>query len=54
VKDSGPGFPEGFNPEESESLGLQLVYSLVDQLNGSIQWRKDGGLAAIVQFPLPE
>ena len=54
VKDSGPGFPEGFNPEESESLGLQLVYSLVDQLNGDIEWRKERGLSAIVQFPLPE
>ena len=52
VKDSGPGFPEGFNPVEAESLGLQLVYSLVEQLNGDIQWRRKGGLSAIVQFPL--
>ncbi|MCX7788167.1 MAG: ATP-binding protein, partial [Spirochaetes bacterium] len=53
VKDSGRGFPEGFNPYESESLGLQLVFSLVDQLGGQIEWRNEEGLRAIVQFPLP-
>jgi len=53
VKDTGKGFPEGFNPKEAESLGLQLIHSLVDQLNGRIEWRNEGGLRTIVQFPLP-
>ncbi|GAB4374240.1 MAG: hypothetical protein Kow009_09860 [Spirochaetales bacterium] len=53
VKDSGKGFPDGFDPAETESLGLQLVYSLVGQLDGEIEWRNEGGLRAIVRFPLP-
>jgi two-component sensor histidine kinase len=32
VSDNGAGFPEGFNIRNSESLGMQLVSSLCEQL----------------------
>jgi PAS domain S-box-containing protein len=35
--DNGIGMPAGFDWKNSESLGLRLVNSLVDQLNGTIE-----------------
>ncbi|MGA9189535.1 MAG: sensor histidine kinase, partial [Methanosarcina sp.] len=37
VGDDGIGFPEGINFRETDSLGLQLVTNLVDQIEGSIE-----------------
>lgn len=34
--DNGEGIPEGFDIENSESLGFQLMYILTDQLNGQL------------------
>jgi len=39
--DNGVGIPAGFDWKNTESLGLRLVNSLVDQLNGTIE--SDGG-----------
>ncbi len=36
--DNGPGLPENYNFEESESLGMQLVLILADQLNGEMKY----------------
>jgi PAS domain S-box-containing protein len=36
VKDTGVGLPEGFELEKSKTLGLQIVSSLVAQLEGSV------------------
>jgi len=36
VADNGVGLPKDFKYEESDSLGMQLVYSLVDQLEGEL------------------
>lgn len=35
-EDDGVGLPEGFNVDNTESLGLQLIHMLTDQLDGSI------------------
>ena len=35
--DDGIGMPSGFDWKHTESLGLRLVNSLVDQLNGTIE-----------------
>jgi PAS domain S-box-containing protein len=35
--DDGVGFPEGFDWKNSETLGLRLVNSLVEQLDGTIE-----------------
>ena len=37
VGDDGSGFPEGIDFRETDSLGLQLVTNLVDQIDGSIK-----------------
>lgn len=36
IGDNGIGYPEEYKIDESESLGLQLIYSLADQLNGHV------------------
>ncbi|AKB36969.1 Sensory transduction histidine kinase [Methanosarcina siciliae C2J] len=37
VRDNGKGFPEDLDFRETDSLGLQLVVSLVEQVEGSIE-----------------
>jgi|GEM_PF-2483680 len=36
VSDEGEGFPNAYDPRESLSLGMRLVQSLAEQLNGSV------------------
>jgi len=43
VVDNGIGFPENIDFQNTESLGLQLVNTLVDQLNGKIKLEKYNG-----------
>lgn len=42
VRDDGIGFPEGFDIGNTEGMGLELVESLVQQHNGSLNIIKDG------------
>jgi len=54
VHDDGQGLPEGFDPVKANSLGLQIVRTLVqDDLGGEFHLEsKDGqGTSAIVVFP---
>lgn len=51
VHDNGRGVDETFNPEEASGLGLKLVTSLVDQLDGNISYNSSEGLEWIVSFP---
>lgn len=37
VRDDGPGLPPNFNPDQTPSLGLQLVKLLAHQLNGTLE-----------------
>jgi PAS domain S-box-containing protein len=43
VKDDGIGFPEGLDYQSTPSLGLQLVNSLVSQLDGTVELSEKGG-----------
>ena len=36
VRDNGRGLPEGFVPEASDGLGLQIVQTLVGELGGTL------------------
>ncbi|MDD4136566.1 MAG: PAS domain S-box protein, partial [Methanoregula sp.] len=47
-RDDGCGIPEGFDWKNSESLGLRLVNSLVDQLDGTIEKGTAGGTMFII------
>ena len=51
LSDNGEGPKENFNPEDTHSLGLQLVYSLIVQLDGIIRWERGPGLVWIIQMP---
>ena len=44
------GLPAGFKVENSESLGLSLVYTLVDQLDGELKLKTDGGTKFLITF----
>ena len=50
VKDDGIGLPEGLDYRETETLGLQLVTDLVQQLKGSILLKKTLGTEFIINF----
>ncbi len=52
VKDNGIGFPKGFVPEESDSLGLYLVYALVEQLDAEIELNHSNGTCFLITFEL--
>ena len=50
IKDDGIGFPEYKNFYHSESLGLELVSTLVEQLEGKIEMVNDNGTEVRITF----
>jgi two-component sensor histidine kinase len=50
VSDNGVGIPENFDIENLESLGLQLVTSLVEQLDGELKIKRNNGIEFIIRF----
>jgi len=50
VSDNGVGIPEKIDFKNSDTLGLQLVNLLVDQLNGMIELNREKGTEFIVKF----
>jgi two-component sensor histidine kinase len=51
IADDGEGLPPGFDLQQTTSLGLQIVRTLVqDDLRGTFDIKSDGGAQAIVQF----
>jgi two-component sensor histidine kinase len=50
IGDNGIGLPEGFNYEDAQSLGLQLVYTLVDQLDAEISVDTRKGTKYLITF----
>ncbi len=51
VSDNGIGFPEEIDFRNTESLGLQLVMTLVGQLRGDIELEKGAGTGFRITFP---
>ena len=51
VQDNGVGFPADFNMRKADTLGLQIIRSLVDQLGGTYEARNSGGVMTAVRFP---
>ncbi len=52
VADDGQGLPDDFSLEQADSLGLQIVQTLVqDDLKGQFELREGNGVSAIVTFP---
>ena len=54
VADTGRGIPEGLNLRETESLGMQLVFTLIDQLEGSIEITTRSGEGTRFDLTFPE
>ncbi len=50
VSDNGVGFPKDLDFRNTESLGLQLVASLTDQLHGTIELDRSCGTAFHITF----
>jgi two-component sensor histidine kinase/HAMP domain-containing protein len=50
VFDNGVGMPADFDIKKSNSLGLKLVKTLVEQLEGTFQWNSNGGTEFIIEF----
>ena len=48
--DNGRGFPEGLDFRNSETLGLQLVNALVDQIDGSLDLERGKGATFVIKF----
>ena len=51
VRDTGIGFPEGFDVRNTESLGLQLVGMMTEQLGGTLTLTRGGGTTFTVSIP---
>ncbi|MDB9519260.1 histidine kinase dimerization/phosphoacceptor domain -containing protein [Roseofilum reptotaenium CS-1145] len=51
VQDDGRGLPENFDLEEIDSLGLQLVQNLVEQLEGNLRLMGEQGTYVKITFP---
>lgn len=55
ILDNGRGLPEGFSMEEESSLGVTLIRTLVNQLNGNAEYHtgeKEKGTRFMFNFPL--
>ncbi|AKB77822.1 sensory transduction histidine kinase [Methanosarcina horonobensis HB-1 = JCM 15518] len=50
VSDNGVGIPENIDLENSDTLGMQLVDILVDQLDGEIEIKRDKGTEFTIRF----
>jgi PAS domain S-box-containing protein len=50
VADNGIGLPENINYRETESLGLQLVMTLAEQINGTIELDNKNGAKYTIEF----
>lgn len=51
VEDNGPGIPPDFNPDQSRTLGFQLIRALEGQLGGTVKYHSRGGAHFEVSFP---
>lgn len=50
IADDGVGLPPNFKFEKNDSLGVQLVYSLTEQLDGTIQVVSEKGTSFLITF----
>ena len=50
VKDDGVGFPPELDVYNSQSLGLELIYTLVEQLEGKVEIKNNNGAETIITF----
>jgi len=54
VSDNGVGIPDNLNIEDLGSLGMQLVASLIDQMNGELELKRNNGTEFTMKFTVTE
>ena len=54
VLDDGVGIPESLDLENPNSLGLQLVTTLVDQLNGELKLKRNNETEFTIRLMVTE
>ena len=50
VRDDGAGLPEGFEPDKLNTLGIQMIKALTQQLEGNFSIESDKGVRAVISF----
>lgn len=53
-RDTGKGLPDGFAPENCDSLGMQLISNLVFQASGEMSMRSENGFLMSLRIPVKE
>jgi two-component sensor histidine kinase len=54
LSNNGLPFPEDIDPDSSESLGLQLINTLAQQLEGTVELEKKPNTTFTIRFPMAE
>jgi two-component sensor histidine kinase len=54
VSDNGIGIPEDIDIKNLDTLGVQLVTSLVDQLDGEFELKRHNGTEFTIKFSVAE
>jgi two-component sensor histidine kinase len=54
VSDNGIGMPESLDLENPGGLGIQLVTTLVDQLEGEVELKRDSGTEFTIRFTVAQ
>jgi two-component system, sensor histidine kinase PdtaS len=50
VSDNGPGYPENFDINTLTSLGMEIISSVTEQLNGTVRCYNEGGACTEIIF----
>ncbi len=50
IEDNGIGLPDGFKIDEADSLGLQLVHTLLEQIEGTLVLKVEKGTKYFITF----
>ncbi|MFO7848897.1 MAG: PAS domain S-box protein [Spirochaetia bacterium] len=54
ISNSGNSFPEEIDIDTTESMGLQLIKTLVEQVNGTLELKKKPNPTFTITFPMDE
>jgi two-component sensor histidine kinase/CheY-like chemotaxis protein len=54
VHDDGIGLPADLDLSGTNSLGMVLINTLVEQIDGTLEWSRNGGTAATITLSLPQ
>ena len=54
ISDNGIGIPKNLSTENLDTLGIQLVTTLVEQLDGELELKRNNGTEFTIQFTVKE